>query len=236
MITTFTSQSVPLPAGAVDSVASLMESLRLTTPVEVFLLISAMSALPVVLIALTTFTRNIVVLTFLRQGLGLQQTPPNIVLITLSIFISWFSMAPVFNQAYESGVKPYLERKVELKQAVSQSWEPFRGFMLSQTSERDLALVHELARVSVPPKPEEVGPSHLVPAFMLSELKTAFKIGFVILLPFLLVDLVVAAALMSLGMIMVPPASISLPVKIMLFVVVDGWSLIARTLMISASA
>jgi flagellar biosynthetic protein FliP len=223
-------------AQASTTTVPLLESLRLSTPVEVFLLLSALSFIPVVVIALTTFTRNVVVLSFLRQGLGLQQTPPNIVLITLALFLTLFSMAPVVDKAYVAGISPYLEQRVDVETGIEQAWEPFRDFLLTQTRESDLAMIHEMARVPLPKDAAAVRPLHLVPAFMLSELKTAFQIGFVILLPFLLIDLVVAAVLMSLGMIMVPPATLSLPIKIMLFIVVDGWGLIARTLMMSAAA
>jgi len=214
----------------------VLESLRLTTPVEVFLVLSALSFLPLVLIALTTFTRSIIVLAFLRQALGTQQTPPNIVLVLLSVFLTLFTMRPVFEKAYHEGIGPYIDEKVEFRQGIENAWMPFRDFALSQTRESDLVLIHELARVQVPSRAEDISPMNLIPAFLLSELKTAFQIGFVIFLPFLLVDLVASALLMSLGMIMVPPATLALPVKIMLFVVVDGWGLVARTLIFSVNA
>ena len=222
--------------GVQSAVTPVLDSLKLTTPVEVFLVLSALSFLPIMLVALTTFTRNIIVLSFLRQALGLQQSPPNIVLITLAVFLTLFVMMPVFNQAYDAGVAPYLNNGLDFETSVARSWEPFRDFLLRQTRESDLALIHELAKVPIPETAEAVQPSHLIPAFLLSELKTAFQIGFVIFLPFLLIDLVVASLLMSLGMIMVPPVTISLPIKIMLFVVVDGWSLVARTLVASVGA
>ena len=220
-------------ASGTAAVAPILESLKLTTPVEVFLVLSALSFIPIALVALTTFTRNIIVLSFLRQALGLQQSPPNIVLITLSVFLTLFVMAPVFSQAYDAGIVPYLNSSIDFDTGLARSWEPFRDFLLRQTRETDLALVHELAKVPVPETAEAVKPTYLIPAFLLSELKTAFQIGFVIFLPFLLIDLVVASILMSLGMIMVPPVTLSLPIKIMLFVVVDGWALIARTLVAS---
>lgn len=213
--------------------SSALESLRLTTPVEVFLTLTALSFLPILLISLTTFTRNIIVLSFLRQSLGLQQSPPNIVLISLAVFITFFTMSPVFEKSYRNGIEPYIKKEITVESAIEHSWAPFRDFMLKQTRESDLALVHELGKEPIPEHAEDVKPSHLIPAFLLSELKTAFQIGFVIFLPFLLIDIVIASILMSLGMIMVPPVTIALPIKIMLFVVVDGWSLITKTLIIS---
>ena len=212
-----------------------LEALRLSTPIEIFLLLSALSVLPILMIALTTFTRNIIVLSFLRQALGLQQTPPNIVLITFASFITLFSMSPVFDRSYSEGVKPYLDKQADFDESLSAAWKPLRSFMLQQTREEDIGLIYDLAKTAVPKTVEEVKPSYLVPAFLLSELRLAFQIGFIIFLPFLLIDLVVASVLMSLGMIMVPPITISLPLKIMLFVVVDGWTLIATTLVRSVS-
>lgn len=218
---------------ATNGFSSALESLRLTTPVEVFLTLTALSFLPILLISLTTFTRNIIVLSFLRQSLGLQQSPPNIVLISLAVFITFFTMSPVFEKSYQDGLNPYLKKEITIDSAVERSWIPFRNFLLRQTREADLALVHELGKEPIPEHAEDVKPSYLIPAFLLSELKTAFQIGFVIFLPFLLIDIVIASILMSLGMIMVPPVTIALPVKIMLFVVVDGWALITKTLIIS---
>jgi len=213
--------------------SSALESLQLTTPVEVFLTLTALSFLPILLISVTTFTRNIIVLSFLRQSLGLQQSPPNIVLISLAVFITFFTMSPVFEKSFQDGVNPYLKKEIATETAIERSWIPFRSFLLRQTREADLALVHELGKEPIPQHEEDVKPSYLIPAFLLSELKTAFQIGFVIFLPFLLIDIVIASILMSLGMIMVPPVTIALPIKIMLFVVVDGWALITKTLIIS---
>ncbi len=218
---------------ATNGFLTAIESLSLTTPVEVFLTLTALSFLPILLISLTTFTRNIIVLSFLRQSLGLQQSPPNIVLISLAVFITFFTMSPVFEKSYINGVEPYINKEISIDTALDRSWVPFRDFMLRQTREADLALVHELAKEPIPERAEDVNPTYLVPSFLLSELKTAFQIGFVIFLPFLLIDIVIASILMSLGMIMVPPVTIALPIKIMLFVVVDGWSLITKALIIS---
>lgn len=218
---------------ATNGFSSALESLRLTTPVEVFLTLTALSFLPILLISVTTFTRNIIVLSFLRQSLGLQQSPPNIVLISLAVFITFFTMSPVFEKSFRDGVNPYLKKEIAIEAAIDRSWTPFRSFLLRQTRETDLALVYELGKEPIPQHEENVKPNYLIPAFLLSELKTAFQIGFVIFLPFLLIDIVIASILMSLGMIMVPPVTIALPIKIMLFVVVDGWALITKTLIIS---
>ncbi len=223
------------PDATLAQVAGLFESTRLSSEVEIFLLISALSFIPFFLVAVTTFTRNIVVLSFLRHALGLQQSPPNIVLITLSMFLAIFTMSPVISKSYDVGIKPYLEKKIEIAGALEGAWTPLQSFMISQTHESEIKLVYRLSKTEVPSQSTEVSPTHLIPAFLLSELKTAFKIGFIIYLPFLLVDIVVAAILMSLGMIMVPPISISLPLKIMLFVVVDGWTLITETLVRSVT-
>lgn len=208
-------------------------SLKMSTPgspVNMFILLSALSFIPLFLIAVTTFTRNIVVLSLVRQALGLQQTPPNLVLIALAVFLTIFVMSPTLQKSYDAGVQPYLANQLKLGEAAPRAWVPLREFMVRQTREADLVLMHELAKEPLPKTVEGISPTRLIPAFMLSELKIAFQIGFVIFLPFLLIDLVVASILMSLGMIMVPPVTISLPLKIMLFLLIDGWGLIAQTL------
>lgn len=219
-----------------EAITTLLDSSRLTSEVEVFLVLSALSFMPFFLVAITTFTRNIIVLSFLRHALGLQQSPPNIVLITLSIFLTLFVMTPIVEKSYEDGIKPYLEESISVDVSLARAWQPFRNFLISQTHESDLNLIYELAETELPGKKADIKSTYLIPAFLLSELKTAFKIGFIIYLPFLLIDIVMAAILMSLGMIMVPPITISLPLKIMLFVVVDGWALISETLIRSVVA
>lgn len=216
-------------------ISSIFESARMSGEVETFLVISALSFLPFFLVAVTTFTRNIIVLSFLRHALGLQQSPPNMVLITLAMFLTIFTMSPVLKQSYNEGVKPYFEETMSIDESIESGWAPIKSFLISQTHESDIELVYKLAAKPVPDNAADIDATSLIPSFLLSELKTAFKIGFIIYLPFLLIDIVVAAILMSLGMIMVPPITISLPIKIMLFVVVDGWALIAETLINSAS-
>lgn len=208
---------------------------QVQSPVSVLTLLTALSFIPFMMIALTTFTRNIVVLSLVRQALGLQQTPPNIVLIVLSLFLTLFVMAPTLEKAYDAGARPFLANEVNLEQAAQLGWAPIRDFMVRQTHESDLRLIYQLSQQSLPATQEELSPVRLIPAFMLSELKIAFQIGFMIFLPFLIIDLIVASILMSLGMIMVPPITISLPLKIMLFLLIDGWGLIAQTLVRSVT-
>ncbi len=208
---------------------------QMNSPVSIFVMLTLLSFIPFMMIALTTFTRNIVVLSLVRQALGLQQTPPNIVLIVLSLFLTLFVMAPTLQKVYDVGVRPFLNNQLVLENAAEQGWVPIRDFMVRQTQESDLRLIYELSGDPLPKTQEELSPIKLIPAFMLSELKVAFQIGFMIFLPFLIIDLIVASILMSLGMIMVPPITISLPLKIMLFLLIDGWGLIAQTLVRSAT-
>jgi len=193
--------------------------------------LTALSVLPVLLIATTAFTRIVIVLSLLRQALGLMQTPPNIVIITLAFFLTYFAMHPVFKEANDKALAPYLLSEISFGQAVTDGFKPFRQFMIGQTSEEDFAAVLSMAKAPIPESADKIETQHLIPAFMLSELKTAFKIAFIIFIPFLLIDLVVASTLMALGMIMVPPISIALPIKIMLFVLIDGWTLVTQSLL-----
>lgn len=214
---------------------NFFDASRLSGEIELFVGFTVLSLIPLFLIAATTFTRNVIVLSMLRHALGLQQTPPNIVLIVLAGFIAFSSMTKVFEDSYQEGIRPYLSKTITPQIALEKTWSPFKSFMLHQASESDLEFVYRVSNVAPPESIQDIGWQQLIPAFMVSELKTAFKLGFVIFLPFLLVDLIVAAVLTSLGMIMVPPVSISMPLKIMLFVVVDGWSLMAEVLLKSAS-
>lgn len=222
------------PALAADTVLDM----RMPTtgnPVGLFALLTLMGFIPLIVVAMTTFTRNIIVFSLVRQGLGLPQTPPNVVLIMLAFFLALFTMTPTLQKIYDDTGKRFMEGKVPVSVATVESWAPMRDFMLRQTRESDLVLMHKLAEVPLPETPEQVAPTRLIPAFMLSEIKMGFQIGFAILLPFLVIDLVVAAVLMALGMIMVPPTVISLPIKILLFLMIDGWALVAQTLVRSAA-
>ena len=200
---------------------------------QVLMFMTLLSVLPALLISMTAFTRIIIVLSILRQGLGTQQTPSNQVLVGIALFMTFFVMAPVAERIHSEALKPYMAEELGPEEALERASAPVRTFMLAQTRESDLALFASLAGRTGDngiASPEEVPFSLLLPAFVTSELKTAFQIGFLLLVPFLVVDLVVASVLMSMGMVMLSPLIISLPFKIMLFVLVDGWSLVMTTL------
>lgn len=197
---------------------------------QILLLMSALTFIPAFVMMMTSFTRIIIVFAILRQALGLQQTPSSQIMVGLAIFLSIFIMAPVFERMNETALQPYLNEELAPQQALERASIPLRGFMLAQTRETDLELFVRLARRDDLTRPEDVPFHILVPAFVTSELKTAFQIGFMIFIPFLVIDLVVASVLMAMGMMMLSPLIISLPFKIMLFVLVDGWALIIGTL------
>jgi flagellar biosynthetic protein FliP len=198
---------------------------------NILLGLTVLSLAPAILMSMTSFVRIAIVLSMLRHALGMQETPPNTVIVSLALFLTFFTMAPVLQDVNTNAVQPYVAGKLKTDAAVRQATGPLRGFMIRQTRESDLALMVDIAKAEQPRTVEEIGMLQLIPAFMLSELRAAFQIGFVIFLPFLLVDLIVSSALMALGMMMVPPASISLPLKILLFVLMDGWSLVVRALL-----
>jgi len=205
--------------------------MNLNDPViEVFLIISFLSFLPAILVMFTSFTRIVVVLSFLRQAIGAQQVPPNPVVIGLGLFLTFFIMSPTIDAVMKNAVNPYLDKKITMKQAADQAAPPLKEFMLKQTREKDIALFLNIAKLAVPATPAELPMRIVAPAFAISELKTAFEIGFLIYLPFLIIDLVVASVLLSMGMMMLPPVLISLPFKLLLFVLVDGWNLVVGTL------
>jgi flagellar biosynthesis protein FliP len=208
----------------------LVQSGEMAGALRIVLAITLLSLIPALLVAMTSFTRIIIVLSMLRHALGMQETPPNMVLIGLALFLTLFTMLPVVEQVGEKAVQPYLAEELPLQDAAKNAVAPLRGFMVRHTREQDLGLMLEISGGAAPAGVDDIRLVHLVPAFMLSELRTAFQIGFVIFLPFLLVDLVVSSILMSMGMLMVPPIVISLPIKILMFVLVDGWSLVIRSL------
>jgi flagellar biosynthetic protein FliP len=193
-------------------------------------LITSLSFLPALLLSMTSFTRILIVLGLLRTAIGTQSSPPNQILVGLSLFLTFFVMSPVFDKVHSEAYKPFSENRISAEQALNRGVEPFKQFMLKQTREADLALFAKLANIGSMDGPEQVPLRILLPAYVISELKTAFQIGFTIFIPFLIVDLVVASVLMSMGMMMVPPATISLPFKLMLFVLVDGWQLLIGAL------
>lgn len=199
-------------------------------------LMTVLSLAPSILVMVTSFTRIVVVLSFLRHALGTQTSPPNTIIISLALFLTGFVMAPTFEASYDQGIRPLLENKIDEFQAFDLAVAPLHGFMMKQVREQDLKLFLDLARAPEIAKPEDTPLKALVPAFMISELRRAFEIGFLIFLPFLIIDMVVASVLMSMGMMMLPPASISMPFKLIFFVLVDGWYLICGSLVQSFSS
>lgn len=197
---------------------------------QILIIMTLLTVLPSLIMMMTSFTRLIVVFSILRQALGLQQAPSNQILIGLSLFLTLFIMSPVLQQANQTGLQPYLNEEITSLQALQNASEPFKRFMLEQTRENDLALFLRLSETPQLNSPEETPFLVLVPAFVTSELKTAFQIGFMLFIPFLIIDMVVASVLMAMGMMMLSPLIVSLPFKIMLFVLVDGWTLIIGTL------
>ncbi|QCI80289.1 flagellar type III secretion system pore protein FliP [Hankyongella ginsenosidimutans] len=197
--------------------------------VQLVLLITVLSVAPGILLAVTSFTRIAVVLSLLRNALGTQQAPPNGVLISLAMFLSFFIMAPTFQTAWENGIKPFTEEQITQEVAYERTAAPFRTFMLKNTRTSDLQLFVDISKRTIA-SPAQTPMSVLVPAFMISELRRAFEIGFLLFLPFVIIDLVVSAILMSMGMMMLPPVTISLPFKLIFFVLVDGWALVAGSL------
>lgn len=204
-----------------------------STSLQVLALLTILSLAPAILIMTTSFIRIIVVLSFLRSALATQQMPPNQVIVGLSLFLTFFIMSPYIQQANENGLQPYLNGNITQEKALDETVKPIREFMFKQTRETDLALFVNLSQVPQPETQDDVSTLTLVPAFVISELKTAFQIGFMIYIPFIVIDMIVASTLMSMGMMMLPPVMISLPFKILLFVMVDGWHLIIRSLIVS---
>lgn len=201
-----------------------------TVTIQILALMTALTLLPALLLAMTSFTRIMIVLSLLRQALGTGQAPSNQILLGLSLFLTIFIMMPVFEKVNSEAVQPYLEEKIDAESAIKNASEPFRQFMLKQTREADLEMFIRISGKAELQSADDVPFSLILPAFVTSELKTAFQIGFIIFLPFLIIDLVVASVLMSMGMMMLSPMIVSLPFKIMLFVLADGWSLIMEML------
>jgi flagellar biosynthetic protein FliP len=217
-----------LPALAIKSAADGVQTYSLTF--QVLILMTVLTLLPAILLAMTAFTRIIIVLSLLRQALGMSTTPSNQILLGLALFLTFFVMSSTIDQAYAGGIKPYLDGQMAGEVAIDRTLQPLKKFMLAQTRENDLQLFTKLSGRTQFASPDDVPLSVIVPTFMTSELKTAFQIGFMVFIPFLVIDLVVASVLMSMGMMMLSPTLISLPFKIMLFVVVDGWTLLIGTL------
>ena len=221
-------QSIGIPAISVDGGNG--DGQTYTVTLEILALMTMLTLLPAILLMMTSFTRIIIVLSILRQALGTAQTPSNQIILGLALFLTLFIMSPVFDQAYQLAIEPYLNGSMSAIDAMRAATEPFKTFMLAQTRETDIRMFADIAGVSEIESPEKTPLTLLMPAFVTSELKTAFQIGFLIFIPFVVIDLVVASVLMSMGMMMLSPMIISLPFKLMLFVLVDGWALIMGTL------
>lgn len=219
------------PAAAQDISINLGQGAGVNERViQLIALITVLSVAPSILIMVTSFVRIAVVLSLLRTAIGTMTAPPNAVIVGLSLFLTGFVMAPTLQQSYDLGIRPLIENQIDAPQAFERASGPFRDFMLKHVREKDLALFQELSREAIPATPQEVSFRVLVPAFMISELRRAFEIAFLLFVPFLVIDLVVASVLMSMGMMMLPPVTVSLPFKLIFFVLVDGWNLVAGSL------
>ncbi len=197
---------------------------------QIIALITILSIAPSILIMMTSFTRVVIVLSLLRTAIGVQQSPPNTVIISLALFLTAFIMAPVFEKAYTDAIKPLIDEEIELNEAFPKATAPFHEFMRQHVREKDLTLFQDLSGKARPETPEDLSLQVLIPAFMISELRRAFEIGFLIFVPFVVIDMVIASVLMSMGMMMLPPVMISLPFKLIFFVLVDGWHMVAGSL------
>ncbi|KKC29627.1 flagellar type III secretion system pore protein FliP [Caldanaerobacter subterraneus] len=212
-------------------VSSVTSPSNLSTSLQIVLLLTVLTLAPSILIMMTSFTRIVIVLAFLRNALGLQQMPPNQVLIGLALFLTFYIMAPVGYDINNNAIKPYVEGQINQYEAYERAIKPLKSFMLRQTRQNDLALFVNLAKIKAD-KVEDLPMRVVIPAFIISELKTAFEIGFIIYIPFLVIDIIVASVLMSMGMFMLPPVLISLPFKVLLFILVDGWNLVVKSLIL----
>ncbi|MEW6520176.1 MAG: flagellar type III secretion system pore protein FliP [Thermodesulfobacteriota bacterium] len=221
--------AVTLPTVQVG-LADTNDPKQVSVLIEILLIFTVLSIAPAILLMTTCFTRLVVTFSFLRNALGTQQMPPPQLLIGLSLFLTIFIMTPVLKEMNDTAVKPYMSQQIDLQQAFGEGIKPLRAFMFKQTREKDLALFLGIAKWQKPANKDEVPTTILVPAFVISELKTAFQIGFILFLPFLVIDMVVSSVLLSMGMMMLPPVMVSLPFKLLLFVLVDGWYLIVGSL------
>ncbi|MEA1915122.1 MAG: flagellar type III secretion system pore protein FliP [Campylobacterota bacterium] len=212
------------------SVAAVDQPDQFVKTINIMIILALLVLAPTLLLMVTSFTRLMIVFSLLRQAMGLQQTPPNQIIISLSLILTFFIMEPYGKQAWENGIKPYMNETIGYEVAIEKSVDPFKNFMLKNTRESDLALFYRIKKEENPQNIEDVPLTLLMPAFIVSELRTAFEIGFLIFLPFLVIDIIVASILMSLGMMMLPPVMISLPIKLIFFIIIDGWHLIIGNL------
>lgn len=224
-------QQIPIPKLNFIEQAKTPQDMAFS--LQTLILLTVLALAPTILVMMTPFTRIVIVLSFMRQALGTQQAPPNQVLVGMALFMTLFVSMPMFTEVNEKALKPFLDNKINQEQAFNAGMKPFREFMFKQVRQPDLELYVDLAKIERPKTPNDV-PSHvLIPAFITSELKTAFTIGFLVYLPFLIIDMVIASTLMSMGMMMLPPTIISLPFKLVLFVLIDGWNILSRSLVTS---
>ena len=227
-----TREAVAAPLPAVDlNIQPTDNPEQVVDSVKLLILLTLLSLAPAILIMMTSFTRIIIVLSLLRSALGVQAVPANQIIIGLALFLTVFCMEPTFKQINEQAIQPYMQNQISQQDAEELGARPLRDFMLRQTREKDLGLFINLAKIEKPENPEDVPLHVVIPSFVISELKTAFEIGFLLFIPFLVIDMVVASILMSMGMFMLPPVMIALPFKLLLFVMVDGWYLVVKSLM-----
>lgn len=224
--------ALPIPALRLDVGAAGSPGEQVTS-LQILLVLTVLAVAPAILILMTAFTRIVIVLSFVRTSLGVQTLPPNQVLMGLALFLTLFVMAPTFRQVHSAAWVPYSEGRLSQADALTAAMEPMKEFMLGQTRKKDLDLMLQLSAQPRPEGPEDVPALSLIPAFAISELRTAFQMGFLLFLPFVVIDLVVASTMMSMGMMMVPPALVSLPFKVLVFVLADGWHLVVRSLAVS---
>lgn len=227
---TAVSASAAGPAATLDAAVGVETEVTRTA-----LLLTLLAIIPALIVSTTSFLRIVIVLAMVRHAFGMPQTPPNVVLTSLALFMTLFLMGPTLEQVNQGALQPYLEGRAGVEASMDKASVPLKQFMLAHTHERDIEMVYSIARTPLPDRPEDISMLKLIPAFMLNELRIAFTIGFVVLLPFLLIDLVVSSILLALGMMMVPPATISLPIKVLMFVLIDGWSLVMQGLLGSFS-
>jgi|SRR5436190_4328784 len=226
------SDLISMATGAAEAVnpaaRAVVSTVQTSEAVRIALALSLLALIPAMAICMTPFVRIIVVLSMIRHGLGMPETPPNQVLVSLAIFLTGFTMMPTLASVNQSAFQPFMAGQLTVEQALDKASGPMRDFMLRQVHDQDIKTVYEVSKQPLPANASQVGLLQLTPAFMLNELRVSFKIGFVVLLPFLLIDLVVSSILLALGMLMVPPTTLSLPIKVLMFVLVDGWSLVMQ--------
>ena len=221
---------IPITYTSAEPIQDTLNQLNnLDITLKILFLITILSIAPAILITITSFTRIVIILSLLRHALGIPQTPPNQVIVALSLFLTFFIMKPVFEDVHKNAIQPYLKKEIGDMEALERAKQPIKKFMLSNTRKEDLKLFLDIAKEK-PNKPEDVNMLTLIPAFMISEIKTAFEVVFVIFLPFIIIDLLIASILMSMGMMMIPPMLISLPFKLVLFILADGWELLTKAL------